>query len=78
MNKPRPGRPTVSAKLAKASLLSVRFSADERRTLERAAKREGLKLSAWARRALLVSAFEVQGGGGIGASLERLAPSRRP
>jgi hypothetical protein len=49
--KPRIGRPPIPKKLHKASLLSVRFSADERRIIERAAKDEGL--SAWARRVLL-------------------------
>lgn len=47
------GRPPVSKKLAKGALLSVRFSTEERKTLEAAAEREGLKLSEWARRVLL-------------------------
>lgn len=51
------GRPPVPKKLAKGALLSVRFSAEERKALERAAEREGLKLSEWARRALLASAL---------------------
>jgi hypothetical protein len=50
-----PGRPPVSKKLAKGSLLSVRFSSEERRGLEQAAEREGLKLSEWARRILLAA-----------------------
>jgi len=69
VSKPHIGRPRVAKKYAKSSLLSVRFSNDERRALERAAKREGLRLSFWARRALLVEAHAVEGGGGIGASL---------
>jgi hypothetical protein len=52
--KPRIGRPPIPKKLQKASLLSVRFSAEERRIIERAAGNEGL--SAWARRTLLASA----------------------
>jgi hypothetical protein len=50
---PRIGRPPVPKKLSKASLLSVRLSEGERRALERAAERDDLKLSEWARRALL-------------------------
>jgi hypothetical protein len=52
--KPRIGRPPIPKKFHKASLLSVRFSADERRIIDRAAKDEGL--SAWARRVLLTEA----------------------
>jgi hypothetical protein len=48
-----PGRPPVPKKLAKGSLLSVRFSTEERRALEQAAERAGVKLSEWARRRLL-------------------------
>lgn len=51
-----PGRPIVPKKLAKGALLSVRFSAEERRLLEKAAQTAGLKLSEWARRHLLASA----------------------
>lgn len=51
------GRPPVPKKEQKASLLSVRFSAQERRALEHAAERGGLKLSEWARRVLLSSAL---------------------
>lgn len=56
MKKAKLGRPPVPKKLAKGSLLSVRFSGDERKTLDRAADREGLKVSEWARRALLAAA----------------------
>ena len=51
--KARVGRPPVPKKLAKGSLLSVRFSESERRALERAAEASGLSLSAWARLTLL-------------------------
>lgn len=54
--KPRIGRPRVPKKLAKGSLLSVRFSEDERRDLEHAAKRAGLRLSEWSRSQLLAAA----------------------
>src|SRR5690606_13046779 len=46
------GRPKVPKKLAKTSLLSVRFSESERKALEKAAQREGITLSEWARRTL--------------------------
>ncbi len=47
------GRPPVPKKQQKGSLLSVRFSAQEREDLERAAENEGIKLSAWARKVLV-------------------------
>jgi hypothetical protein len=53
------GRPPVSKKLEKASLLSVRFTADERKALEAAAGRGGLRLSEWARRVLIAAASAV-------------------
>jgi len=49
------GRPPVPKKLAKGSLLSVRFSESERRSLERLAEREGLTLSKWTRKTLLAA-----------------------
>jgi hypothetical protein len=55
LKKAKPGRPRVPKKLAKGSLLSVRFSESEREALENAAEREGLRLSEWARRVLLRS-----------------------
>ncbi len=55
---PRIGRPPLPKKLAKGALLSVRFSESERASLDRAAKKEGAKLSAWARRVLLAQASE--------------------
>ena len=54
--KPRIGRPPVPKRLAKASLLSVRFSEAERGTLDLAAERDGLRVSEWARRILLSAA----------------------
>lgn len=56
MTAPRVGRPPVLKKLAKASLLSVRFAEGERAQLEKAAKRDGVGLSEWARRVLLHAA----------------------
>lgn len=53
MSAPRIGRPPVPKKLAKAVLLSVRFSESERAEIEKAAKRDGVGLSEWARRVLL-------------------------
>lgn len=50
-----PGRPAVPKERAKGSLLSVRFAKEEREALERAATREGLKVSEWARRRLLAA-----------------------
>lgn len=55
LKKPRLGRPPVPKKLAKGSLLSVRLSEGERRSLERAAQQSGVKLSEWARRCLLAA-----------------------
>jgi len=52
------GRPPVPKKLAKGTLLSVRFSESERRSLERIAEREGLTLSKWTRKTLLMAASE--------------------
>jgi hypothetical protein len=49
------GRPPVPKKLSKDTLLSVRFSESERRSLERTAEREGLTLSKWTRKTLLAS-----------------------
>ncbi len=49
------GRPPVPKKLAKGSLLSVRFSESERRALERVAERERLTLSKWTRKTLLAA-----------------------
>jgi hypothetical protein len=60
MSAPRIGRPPVPKRLAKASLLSVRFAEGERTLLERAAKRDGVGLSEWARRALLAAAAQAR------------------
>jgi len=58
---PRIGRPPVPKKLAKATLLSVRFSEGERSEIEKAAKRDGVGLSEWARRVLLAMARDEPG-----------------
>ena len=58
--KAKPGRPPMPKKLAKGSLLSVRFSEGERQALERAAKRSGVTLSMWARSALLSAADSLE------------------
>ena len=50
------GRPKLPKKLAKGSLLSVRFTAEERKALDAAAEREGLSLSQWARKTMLAAA----------------------
>lgn len=59
--KPRIGRPPVPKKLAKASLLSVRFSASERKALDRASEQSGKRLSEWARHVLLAAAEKASG-----------------
>jgi hypothetical protein len=51
------GRPPLPKGEAKGSLLSVRFSEDERQALDHAAKRIGERLSEWARRVLLSAAM---------------------
>lgn len=56
-----PGRPPVPNKLAKAKLLSVRLTESERAQLERAAKRDGVGLSEWARRSLIRAASAQRG-----------------
>jgi predicted HicB family RNase H-like nuclease len=50
------GRPRVPKKLAKGSLLSVRFSGAERRKIDLAAEKDGVSVSEWSRRALLAAA----------------------
>jgi len=55
------GRPPVPKKLAKGSLLSVRFSEGERRKLAQAATKAQLRLSEWTRRVLLAAAGEDPG-----------------
>lgn len=56
MKAPRIGRPPIAKKERKATLLSVRLSAEERRDVERAAKDAGVGLSEWARRVLVTAA----------------------
>jgi predicted HicB family RNase H-like nuclease len=53
---PRIGRPPMAKKERKGTLLSVRFPDADRHAMERAAKREGVSLSEWARRTLLRAA----------------------
>lgn len=55
--KPKLGRPPVPKKLAKGSLVSVRFSESEKRLLETAAEKDGARLSEWARKALISAAL---------------------
>jgi len=52
---PKIGRPKLPKKLAKGALLSVRFTAEERRVLDAAAERDGLSLSQWARKTMLAA-----------------------
>lgn len=59
MKAPKMGRPKLPKKLAKGALLSVRFTAEERRVLDAAADREGLSLSQWARKTMLAAASGV-------------------
>ena len=58
MKAPRIGRPPIPKKDRKATLLSVRLTAAERKIVERAANKDGVGLSEWARRILLASAVE--------------------
>jgi len=58
--KPKLGRPPVPKKMAKGSLLSVRFSEGERKLLEQAAQRARTSLSVWARERLLAASDDVE------------------
>lgn len=51
--RPRIGRPPLAKRDRKGRLLSVRFSDEERRSLEQAAKQSQVSLSEWARATLL-------------------------
>jgi len=53
------GRPPLPKGSAKATLLSVRFTAEERAAINAAAERAALTVSDWARRVLLDNAAEV-------------------
>lgn len=53
---PRRGRPPAAPDAYKGKLLSVRFTGEERAILDAAAAKDGLDLSAWARRTLLDAA----------------------
>ena len=49
------GRPPLAKKERKATHLSVRFTEDEHRSVERAAKAAGLALSEWARSVIIAA-----------------------
>jgi uncharacterized protein (DUF1778 family) len=51
-----PGRPPTPKKLAKVAPISIRFSESERRLVDRAAERSGVKVSKWIRDAVLAAA----------------------
>lgn len=51
-----PGRPVTPKRLAKVAPISIRFSESERRLVDRAAERAGVKVSAWVRDAVLAAA----------------------
>jgi predicted HicB family RNase H-like nuclease len=53
MKAKRMGRPPLAEKERKATHLSVRFTRDEHREIERAAKAAGVALSEWARGVIL-------------------------
>ena len=53
-----PGRPPTPKKLAKAAPISIRFSESERRLVDRAAERVGVKVSKWIRDAVLAAASD--------------------
>jgi hypothetical protein len=56
--KKRMGRPRLSKDQAKDSYLSVRFTADEIRRLEKEAERQGISLSEFTRKSLLSAVKE--------------------
>ena len=53
MKKPKMGRPKLPRDMAKASMLTLRLTGDERATIDRAAESAGVRVSDWARRVLL-------------------------
>ena len=55
MKAKRMGRPPLAKKERKATHLSVRFTEDEHRSVERAAKAAGLALSEWARSVIIAA-----------------------
>ena len=55
MKAKRMGRPPLAKKARKATHLSVRFTEDEHRGVERAAKSAGVALSEWARSVILAA-----------------------
>lgn len=59
MPKPKPvGRPKLPKAHAKSSIIPVRFNAEDRKTVEAAAKAKGQKVSEWVRVTLLKAATE--------------------
>ncbi len=55
MKAKRMGRPPLAKKERKATHLSVRFTEDEHRGVERAAKAAGVAVSEWARSVILAA-----------------------
>ena len=55
MKAKRMGRPPIAKAERKATHLSVRFTVDEHRAIERAAKGAGVALSDWARGVILAA-----------------------
>lgn len=50
------GRPTLAKAERKGKILGVRLTADERRSVDRVAQKQGLAPSKWARETLLAAA----------------------
>lgn len=57
------GRPPISAEGAKATVLIVRVSPEEKATIEAAAQRADVNVSEWVRSTLLAASQPTQGGG---------------
>ncbi len=62
--KKRMGRPPLAKKERKATHVSVRFTEDEHRALERSAKSSGLALSEWVRSVILAASSSSAGDAG--------------
>jgi hypothetical protein len=62
MKAKRMGRPPLAKKERKTTHLSVRFTTDEHRAIERAAKAAGVALSDWARGVILAASSSFSGG----------------
>jgi len=50
------GRPTLPSAKARGNILSLRLQPSERRKLDEAAERTGMKITAWSRKRLLEAA----------------------